>query len=39
VKALARSRTVRADCAVDGWPGRWLVHGAAAANARNAERS
>jgi hypothetical protein len=39
VKALARARTVRADCAVDGWPGRWLVHGAAAANARNAERS
>jgi len=39
VKALARARAVRADCAVDGWPGRWLVHGPAAGNARNAERS
>ena len=39
VKALARARAVRADCAVDGWPGRWLVHGAVAGNARNAERS
>jgi Winged helix DNA-binding domain len=38
VKALARARAVRADCAVDGWPGRWLVH-AAAGHARNAERS
>jgi hypothetical protein len=39
VKTLARARAMRADCAVDGWPGRWLVHGPAAGNARNAERS
>jgi len=39
VKALARARAVRADCTVDGWPGRWLVHEAAAGHARNAERS
>jgi hypothetical protein len=38
VKSLARARTVRADCAIDGWPGRWLVH-VAAGNSRNAERS
>jgi hypothetical protein len=38
VKSLARTRTVHADCAIDGWPGRWLVH-AAAGNPRNAERS
>jgi len=39
VKTLARARAMRADCAVDGWPGRWLIHGAAAGNARSAERS
>jgi hypothetical protein len=39
VKALARARAIRAGCAVDGWPGRWLVAGAAPGNARNAERS
>jgi hypothetical protein len=39
VKALARARAIRAGCAVDGWPGRWLVDGAASGNARNAERS
>jgi hypothetical protein len=39
VKTLARARAVRADCAIDGWPGRWLIHGAAAGNARSAERS
>ena len=38
VKPLVRARTVTADCAVDGWPGRWLIHGAAG-NARAAERS
>jgi len=36
VKRLARAHTVRADCAVDGWPGRWLIHAAAAGNARSA---
>jgi len=30
VKSLARARALRADCAVDGWPGRWLIHAAAA---------
>jgi hypothetical protein len=25
VKTLARAGTVRADCAIDGWPGRWVV--------------
>ena len=39
VKTLARARTVRADCAIDGWPGRWLIHGAAAGHARSGERS
>ena len=39
VKTLARERAVRADCAIDGWPGRWLIHGAAAGHARRAERS
>ena len=39
VKTLARARAMRADCAVDGWPGRWLIHGAATRNARSAERS
>jgi len=38
VKPLVRARTVRADCAVDGWPGRWLIHGAAG-HTRAAERS
>ena len=38
VKPLVRARTVRPDCAVDGWPGRWLIHGAAG-NTRAAERS
>src|SRR5213594_3422791 len=28
VKTLVRARTVRADCAIDGWPGRWLIHAA-----------
>ena len=39
VKTLVRARTVRADCAIDGWPGRWLVHAAAAGNLRSNERS
>ena len=26
VTTLVRTRTVRADCAIDGWPGRWLIH-------------
>jgi winged helix DNA-binding protein len=39
VKTLARARTVQADCAIDGWPGRWLIHTAAARNPRSAERS
>jgi hypothetical protein len=30
VKSLTRARALRADCAVDGWPGRWLIHAAAA---------
>ena len=30
VKTLTRARALRADCAVDGWPGRWLIHAAAA---------
>jgi hypothetical protein len=29
VETLARTRAVRADCAIEGWPGRWLIHGAA----------
>jgi winged helix DNA-binding protein len=29
VKTLVRAGTVRADCAIDGWPGRWLIHAAA----------
>jgi len=29
VKTLVRAGTVRADCAIDGWPGRWLIHTAA----------
>ena len=27
---LTRARAIRADCAVEGWPGRWLIHAAAA---------
>ena len=30
VKTLTRARALRADCAVDGWPGRWLIHTGAA---------
>jgi len=30
VAALARARAIRSDCAVKGWPGRWLIHAAAA---------
>jgi hypothetical protein len=30
VKSLTRARALRADCAVDGWPGRLLIHAAAA---------
>jgi hypothetical protein len=26
VKTLARAGSVRADCAIDGWPGRWLIN-------------
>jgi ABC-type branched-subunit amino acid transport system ATPase component len=26
VTTLVRTRSVRADCAIDGWPGRWLIH-------------
>jgi hypothetical protein len=33
VATLARARTIRADCAIDGWPGRWLVHAAATGRA------
>jgi hypothetical protein len=33
VATLARAQTLRADCAIDGWPGRWLVHAAAAGRA------
>ena len=29
VKSLVRAEMVRADCAIDGWPGRWLIHVAA----------
>ncbi len=29
VRTLVRAGAVRADCAIDGWPGRWLIHGAA----------
>ena len=39
VETLAQKRTVRADCAIDGWPGRWLIHTAAAGDPRGAERS
>jgi hypothetical protein len=39
VKTLAHARTVRADCAIDGWPGRWLIHAAAAQKPRSGERS
>jgi len=34
VERLARAHAVRADCAVDGWPGRWLIHAAAAGDTR-----
>lgn len=27
VASLGRSRALRADCVVEGWPGRWVVHG------------
>src|SRR5206468_1695114 len=27
VGRLVATRALRADCVVDGWPGRWLVHG------------
>jgi hypothetical protein len=30
VATLARARAIRSDCAVKGWPGRWLIHAAAA---------
>jgi len=30
VTTLARARAIRSDCAVEGWPGRWLIHAAAA---------
>jgi hypothetical protein len=30
VATLARVRAIRSDCAVKGWPGRWLIHAAAA---------
>ena len=39
VTSLARARAITADRAVDGWPGRWLIHGAAAGNPRRARRS
>jgi hypothetical protein len=29
VATLARARAIRADCAIEGWPGRWLIHAAA----------
>ncbi|MGH7348316.1 MAG: AlkZ-related protein, partial [Candidatus Rokuibacteriota bacterium] len=37
--SLTRSRAIATDCAIAGWPGRWLIHGAAAGNPRRAERS
>jgi hypothetical protein len=39
VETLASTRAVRADCAIEGWPGRWLIHGAAVGRARSAKRS
>jgi hypothetical protein len=39
VTTVARARAVKADCVVAGWPGRWLVHAAAAGHPRGAERS
>jgi hypothetical protein len=27
VTTLGRARALRGDCVVDGWPGRWVVHG------------
>jgi hypothetical protein len=27
VRRLVATGALRADCVVDGWPGRWLVHG------------
>jgi Winged helix DNA-binding domain len=40
VKTLVRAGTVRADCAIDGWPGRWLIHAAAVpAEAHKSPRS
>ena len=27
VRRLVTTGVLRADCVVDGWPGRWLVHG------------
>ena len=31
VARLGRARAIRADCAVEGWPGRWLIHASGAA--------
>ena len=30
VARLTRARQIRSDCSVEGWPGRWLIHAAAA---------
>ena len=39
VAILTRARAIRSDCVVEGWPGRWLIHAAAAGNAARARRS
>jgi hypothetical protein len=39
VRTLARGGTIRADCEIDGWPGRWMIHTTAARRPRRAERS
>jgi len=39
VGRLVATRALRADCVVDGWPGRWLVHaGSSTSRSREARR-